>query len=173
MMKTRIAHAGRVTTGVVIPFLLAASSCTTAWSPQGSFYRTVQTELDVTSPPGAAVYIDNKYVGQTPLQTPVEYQQQVVRNTRRVSYWQSQPGWSLLLSIVSLGVYIPFGLIPVTEETTLEPRRSFAHNSFAVEVVTEGHQRWSQEVVCNGEELVSLQPILNAENSRGGNDDDK
>jgi hypothetical protein len=157
--------------GMVLSFLLVASGCATAWRTEGSFYRTAQTEIDVRSPPGAAVYVDNKYTGQTPLQAAVQYQQQVVRKTRRVSYWQNQPGWSLLLSILSLGVYIPFGLIPVTQETALEPQRSFTQNSFVVEVAAEGHEPWKQEVVCNGEERIPLQPILNRKDSKAGEND--
>jgi hypothetical protein len=143
--------------------LVFLSSCTTAWQPQGSFYRTTQTQLRIESKPQGKVYVNNKYVGLTPLETPLEYSQEVERKTRKVSYWDTQPGWSLFLTLVSLGLYLPFSLIPVDVDTSLEPHESYKDNVFDIEVDTEGYKKWRQEVVGKGEKTVALQPLLEKE----------
>jgi hypothetical protein len=149
---------------LVVPLLLAfLSGCATSWQPQGSFYRTTQTQLRVESNPQGKVYVNNKYVGLTPLETPLEYGQEVERKTRKVSYWDTQPGWSLFVTLLSLGLYLPFSLIPVDVDTSLEPRESYKDNVFAIEIDTEGYKKWRQEVIGKGEKTVALQPVLEEE----------
>ena len=140
--------------------LFFLGGCATAWHTQGSFYRTAQTQLRVESEPPGKVYIDNRYVGSTPVEVPLEYGQEVERKTRAVSYWDSQPGWSLLLTLASLGLYLPFSLIPVDVDTALESHESYKDNLFRIAVDAEGHQQWKQEVVANGEKTIHLQPLL-------------
>jgi len=151
----------RIVAGCVTAFsLLLMNGCTTSWRAQGSFNRTVQTELAVKSVPAASVYVNDKYAGQTPLQVPVQYEQEVERRTRKVSYWENQPGWSFLISLLSLGVYVPFGFIPIVEETTLQPKDSFSGNTIVVKVAADGYEPWAKQVVCKGENSIPLETSL-------------
>lgn len=136
------------------------SGCATARKSQGSFYKTAQTHLTVESKPSGKVYVNNKYVGKSPIEIPLVYSRKVEKMTRNVSYWHNQPGWSLFITIISLGTYLPFSAIPVDSETTLETLDSFKDNGFTIEIEAEGFQRWQNEVTCKGEESITLQPIL-------------
>lgn len=143
---------------VLSSFLL--HGCTTPWEDSGTFFRNAQSVLDIESTPKSQVFLNNEYVGSTPLMVPAEYQQEVQKKTRKVSYWNTQPGWSLLLSIVSLGIYVPFSALPVDIETSLEPLDSFKDNEFDVQLLSEGYYDWEDKIVCRGEEKIPLQVIL-------------
>ena len=138
------------------PFL---TSCTTAWVPAGSYFKTVDTQVSVLSDQVGDVYMNNKYMGQTPLNASVEYEQEVQKKTRKVSYWNTQPALSLFISILSLGLYIPFSLIPVDIETTLEKTNFYRNNEFDIHLKTEGKEIWSHTHKFTGEEeIVFKQP---------------
>jgi len=142
----------------LITFLFNA--CATTWENKGSFYQAIQTDLDIKSVPEGMVYIDNRYVGKTPFTIPVKYEQKVNKKSRKVSYWETQPGLSLLITIVSLGIYLPFSFIPVDIETSLEPVESFRKNEITVNVSAEGYVDWEDKIILNGEKNISLQQIL-------------
>ena len=133
------------------PFL---TSCTTAWVPAGSYFKTVDTQVSVLSDQVGDVYMNNKYMGQTPLNASVEYEQEVQKKTRKVSYWNTQPALSLFLSILSLGLYIPFSLIPADIETTLEKTNFYRNNEFDIHLKTEGKEVWRDSHTFTGEEEV-------------------
>ena len=143
---------------IVSTFLI--NGCATTWENKDSFYQTTQTNLEINSNPEGKVYIDNKYVGKTPLTTPIKYEQKVNKKSRKVSYWKTQPGLSLLLTIASLGIYLPFSFIPVDIETSLEPVNSYNKNELNVSVESNGYINWEDKVILNGEQNITLQPIL-------------
>lgn len=155
----------RVLKATLLSFLLV-SGCATTWQTQGSFYRTTQAQLLVESKPSGKVYINHKYVGLSPVKVPLEYGREVERKTRKVSYWESQPGWSLFLTLASLGIYLPFSFIPVDIDTSLEPLDSFKDNIFVVEIDAEGYQKWKEEVICKEEKSIFLQPLLKKEDGK-------
>ena len=140
--------------------LLFCAGCSTAWQTEGSYYKTVQTQLILESAPRGKVSVNNRYVGETPVKTLVEYGQEVQRKTRKVSYWETQPGLSLFLTLVSLGLYLPFSAIPVDGETSLEPFDSFRNNVFDVQIEAEGYEKWQQQLLLKGEKITALQPTL-------------
>ncbi len=148
----------RVLTGTFL-CLLYLSGCATA-PPPTSFYKSAQTQVSLETERSGKVYLDNKYIGVTPLTFPLEYQQQVEQDTRKVTYWETQPGLSVLLTIMSLGLYLPFSLIPVDTETSTVPLDSYRNNHFQLSIQTPGYRQWEQEVVANGEKNLSLRPQL-------------
>ena len=119
--------------------MFVLNGCATQWRDSGSFQKTTQTTLTVESIPPGKAFVNNKFIGYTPIVTPLEYGREVKKKTREVSYWITQPGWSLLVSIVSLGIYVPFSFIPVDIETSLEPTNSWKNNQFSVRVEAEGY----------------------------------
>ena len=66
--------------------LFFLSSCMIAWQTHGSIYRPTQTQLRVESAPQGKVYVNNKYIGLTPLEVPLEHGQEIEKKTRKVSY---------------------------------------------------------------------------------------
>ena len=143
---------------VAVASLLSLGGCTTTWKESGSFYRTTQTRLRVGGSPGRTVHLNNKYVGQTPLTVPLEYRQKVRKKTRRVSFWITQPGCSVFVTILSLGTYLPLSIIPVDIETSLEPMASFRNNEFQVRVSAGEGPDWERTIRPVGEAMTSVVP---------------
>ena len=143
--------------------MLAAllTGCATAWQDSGVFHRPAQTRLAVDStPPTARVFLNDKYAGETPLSAVLDCEEELKTRTRKVSYWVTQPGLALVLSIASLGLYVPFSLIPVDPETSREPTGVFRQNEFALRVEADGHRPWSSTVSCGPQSSVSVRPVL-------------
>lgn len=143
--------------------LLAAGGCATAWKDTGSFYRATQTIAQIESVPNGRAYIDNRYVGETPVEAPLQYEQEMIRRERKVSYWITQPGWSLLLTIGSLGIYLPFSIIPVDNQTTLEAQQNFRGNEFNLSVSSPGCADWHQLLRLTGEQEIHVRAELQKE----------
>jgi PEGA domain-containing protein len=141
--------------------IVLLAGCATAWQDSGSFYRSAQTALTVeTVPAGARAFLNNRYLGDTPLSAPLECEQEMRMKTRKVSYWDTQPALALLLSITSLGLYIPFSLIPADTETALEPTGVFRSNEFIVRVEADGHKPWGTTITCGPQPAVSVHAVL-------------
>lgn len=137
------------------------ASCATTWQESGSFYRSAQTTLAADStPPGARIFLGNRYLGDTPLSTTLECDQEIKRKTRKVSYWDTQPGLALFLSLISLGLYLPFSFIPVDVETSQEPSGAFKNNEFTLRIEAEGYKPWSTTVVCGPQRAINLRAVL-------------
>jgi hypothetical protein len=140
--------------------VLFLNGCATAWKPSGSYYQTTTTKVSIVSVPDGKVFINNNYVGDTPIVHTVQYEKQIEKKSREVSYWITQPGWSLLFSICSLGIYIPFSLIPVDVETSLQPTDSFRNNKFNLQIVSEGYRTWQKNIICSGDDKLSIDTTL-------------
>jgi hypothetical protein len=151
-------HSGRVSALLSVCFLYL-SGCATA-PPPTTFYKTAQTQLSLDSEPSGKVYLDHKYVGVTPIAFPLGYEQQVEQDTQKVTYWETQPGLSLFLTIVSLGLYLPFSFIPVDSKSTTVALDSYRNNHFRLLVEAPGYSEWNQDVIANGEQNLSLRAQL-------------
>ena len=134
--------------------LIFLGACAT--QPPTSYYRTAQTELKVDSTAPAKVNVDNRYVGDTPVTYPLSYDQEVERNTRNVTYWQTQPALAVLLTILSLGLYLPLSLIPSDTESSQTPLENYRNNHYVITVDAPGYAQWKQEVDAKGEKSLSL-----------------
>jgi len=143
-----------------ITLCLLCGGCATDWQRQSSYFKTIQTELILESQPSGKVYINNNYVGLTNLKVPLEYGQEVQIKTRKVSYWETEPGWSLFISILSLGLYLPFSFIPVDADTSIELLQSYKDNTFKVEIHVENYPKWTQEVVVKGQREMFLKAVM-------------
>lgn len=140
--------------------LFSLAGCTTEWAVEGSYYRTTQTLLAVESTPPGKILINGSHKGESPLSIPLEYEREVQRKTRKVSYWISQPGLALGITLLSLGIYLPFSAIPVDVELLQEPQSNFRSNQFVVHVQANGHHPWEDTVVCTGQNQLVLNPVL-------------
>ena len=74
----------RICIGLV--YLLVLSGCATGWKDATPFYQTTQTSLIVEGVPGGKVYVNDKHIGDTPARTFLNYEQEVRKKTRKVSY---------------------------------------------------------------------------------------
>jgi hypothetical protein len=143
--------------GWVLKRMLAALSiamlpgCATPWQDSGVFYKAVQTDLRVESTPPGRIFMNRIDKGATPATLPLVYEQEVKKKTRKVSYWISQPGWAFLLTIASLGIYLPFSPIPVDIESMTEPTQVFRGNRFELRTTVDAYQDWTEEIDARGE----------------------
>jgi hypothetical protein len=140
--------------------LLILSGCATQPPEQSSYFRTRQTQLILNSAPQGTVNIDNRYVGVTPMSYPLQYEQQVERDTTNVTLWQTEPGLALFLTIASLGLYLPFSAIPADTQTSLVPQDVYRHNDFQITVDAPGYAQWKQDLAPKGEQALELQAQL-------------
>ncbi|MBU1055514.1 MAG: hypothetical protein KKC46_17075 [Proteobacteria bacterium] len=160
ILKSRWQYYRHVLCILLCVLILFLNGCATAWEPSGSYYRTTTTKISVASVPDGKVLINNNYVGDTPIDHTVRYEKQIDKKTRKVSYWITQPGFTLFWSIVSLGVYIPFSLIPADVETSLHPTDLYRNNEFTLKIVSEGYKIWQKEILCSGNDRLSIDTTL-------------
>jgi hypothetical protein len=116
--------------------------------------------LAIESVPSGEVWINNQHIGLAPVTTSVDYKQEVKKKTRKVSYWITQPGLAFGITLLSLGLYLPFSAIPVDIETIQEPTSTFTGNVFMVRVEAPGYKDWQEKVKCLGENQLGLSPVL-------------
>jgi hypothetical protein len=116
--------------------------------------------LVIESVPSGKVFVNDKYVGAAPVTTSLQYGQEVKKKTRKVSYWTTQPGLAFAITLLSLGLYLPFSAIPVDIETIQEPTETFRGNHFVVRVEAPGYKAWQETVQCLGQNQVGLKPVL-------------
>ena len=140
--------------------VLFLSGCATAWKPSGSFYQTTTTKVSVACVPDGKVFINNSYVGDTPIVHAVQYEKEIEKQSRKVSFWITQPGLSVFVTIVSLGLYIPFSFIPVDVETSLQPTGTFRNNEFNLQILSEGYRPWQKNISCGGDDKLSIDASL-------------
>ena len=140
--------------------LLFLSACSTQAPAQHSFYRTTQTEISLDSTPSGSASVDNKFVGTTPLTFPLEYDQEIEQDTKNVTLWETQPGLATFVTVISLGLYLPFSAIPAASQSTQVPLERYRSNQFLIAVDVPGYDRWTQQVVAKGEKNLHLQAQL-------------
>ena len=142
------------------PLLIAATQlacATTPWESHGSFPRTRETRIHVTSPVAAEVFVNQEQAGVTPLSLELRYTEEIIRERRKVSYWVTQPGWSLFVSILSFGIYVPFSWIPVDDEDRFVPSGRFSDNEFEILVRAVGYIDSVSVLVLQGESGLDLE----------------
>jgi len=139
--------------------VVALSGCA-AETERGSYFRTAQTEVRMESTPPGSIFVDNRLVGNSPTTFSIDYQQEVQRNVEKVTYWETQPELALAISILSLGLYLPFSMIPVDQKTDLIPTNSFRNNHFHIAVNAPGYEEWSKDVTAMGEQRIDFEPQL-------------
>ena len=116
----------------------------------------------VDSAPSGKVFVNDQYIGLAPVTTSLDYKQEVKKKTRKVSYWVTQPGLAFAITLLSLGLYLPFSAIPVDIETIQEPTSIFRDNEFNVRVEALGYKGWQERVKCLGENQMGIRPVLTA-----------
>ena len=143
-----------------IILLLCLGGCTTEWVLEGSYYRATQTLLAVESSPPGRVLLNGIDKGESPVAVTLEYERETQRKTRKVSYWITQPALAMGITLLSLGFYLPFSVIPVDAESTQEPLLNFRSNKFVLQVQADGYSPWEDTVVCTGQDKLVMNPIL-------------
>jgi hypothetical protein len=117
--------------------------------------------LVASSTPPAAVFVDGRNMGATPLRVPLSYQSIADRSTRDVTLWKAKPSLAVALTLLTAGVYLPSSLFPVASESRIEQAR-FEGNSFRVRLEAEGLPPWESTLELDGQPEQSLDVDLEA-----------
>jgi hypothetical protein len=149
----------RRSSAAILAFLFL-SACSAQEPVQHTYYRTAQTEVSLDSLPSGNVSIGNRLVGSTPLKFPLDYEQEVEEQTTTVTLWQTQPGLALFITVISLGLYLPFSAIPVATQSTQTPLDRYQNNQFLIAVDAPDYERWTHQVVATGEPGLELHAQL-------------
>ncbi len=104
--------------------------------------------------------VDNRLVGESPLTFPLQYDQEVEQDSKKVTLWKTQPSVASFLTVASLGLYLPFSAIPAATESTQMPLEDYRNNQFVITVDAPGYDRWTQKVVAMGEQNLHLEAKL-------------
>ncbi|RKY44132.1 MAG: hypothetical protein DRP81_06005 [Candidatus Omnitrophota bacterium] len=126
-------------------------SCATSWKYDRTIYKTRNTKLNILSDPKGNVTVNRNHVGLSPIYYTVSYKEGMDQYKRKVSYWQTDPGKALLVTVLSLGLYLPFSFIPVSPQTELRPSDKYIDNEVLIKVVAEGFTPEEKKVSCYGE----------------------
>jgi hypothetical protein len=141
---------------LALSVLLSSAACSTAWKVESTHFQPVQSRLKIEANPKATVLINHRQVGESPLEVPVDYGKEVRLERRRSSYWITEPGWSLFLTLASLGAYLPFSLIPIDTESRLIDTGNFQNNLFEVEFRRDGEVVDWRQIEAKGEQEIAI-----------------
>ena len=154
---------------LVLGFALLQSGCAQN-TIKAAYRQTVTTMIGVEADPPAQVSIGERIVGITPVTFPYNYEEEVDRNVKHVTYWESNPGWAAFLTVVSFGAYLPFSAIPAEETSQSRPSGQFVGNSVILRLTADGHEPLDHVFELKGEKQVqlklSLKPMKQKEESR-------
>ncbi|HUN57041.1 MAG TPA: hypothetical protein VMU41_02925 [Candidatus Binataceae bacterium] len=156
----------RRSSAALLGSLLLLNACSVQEPVQHTYYRTAQTEVTLDSLPSGNVSIGNRFVGSTPLKFPLDYEQEVEEQTTKVTLWQTQPGLALFITVISLGLYLPFSAIPVATQSTETPLDRYQNNQFLIAVDAPGYERWTHQILANGEPGLELHAQLTKKGSQ-------
>ena len=73
-----------------------------------------------------------------------------------MTWWQTQPALAVVLTILTLGVFVPLSLIPADTEASQKPLENYRNNHFIVAVDAPGFAQWKQEVDAKGDKTLTL-----------------
>lgn len=135
---------------------VAVYGCAATTYKGNSFRQTVTTYLEITSNVPAQVWVSGQQAGTTPISIPFNYEEEVDRNVRTATYWETNPGTAAALSVLSFGAYIPFSFIPAEPTSESRPTRIFVNNKASLRLVAEGYEPLDQVVELKGEPKKEL-----------------
>ncbi len=132
-------------------YTLSLVGCATNWEQNGSYFREIETNLILNENyQGTNVYINNKLRGKSPVTLALKYNQKINKLSRKVNLFQSNPAFSIFLSIISFGTYIPFALIPIDTETNLQKTNNYKENIFEIELISP-IKKIKDQIILKGE----------------------
>ncbi len=158
-MTRHRAHALTVAllTAVVVS---AVAGCATDWTAASTSSEVRQTVLALRSEPSAEAFLNGEFLGTTPLKRRLQYREDVENQTRKISYFRSDPALATFVAVLSLGLTIPFNMIPTDEDSRRVPLGRYQDDQFEVEIRRDGFASWRRTITCHGETELVLDAVL-------------
>jgi hypothetical protein len=151
MMKGHFAKSGIF--GLIVIFLFG---CATSWTVDRdrTFYERINTRLNIVSDPRGEVTVNGDYVGVSPVSYPLTYKRGISQCERKASCWRTDPGKAFVISVLTLGGYLPFSFIPTSSEHDLT--HEYIGNDAVIRVTAEGYMPNETKIDCQGEVTRSV-----------------
>jgi hypothetical protein len=146
--------------------LLLQAGCATGWERRPDLPVTEQTTVHVRSTPVAEVLLEGRRFGKTPVDVPVPYLRFDERYERRVTLWQSNPGLAIAVSVLSLGIYLPFSLIPVDHQERLETGRRLEGAAVTIALEADGYETWHERIEVQGTPAYTIDVELRRQTAK-------
>ncbi len=135
-------------------------SCTTNWEQIEVNYRDEQTLLTVDSSPEGKLYVNDKFIGYTPITTPLIYQQKISIEARAENGWHRSPLLVLIFTVWSFGLFLPLAFDYYTFDEKEIPTGEFFYNQFDIRIETNFYKVWKKQLECKGQLNIELLPKL-------------
>ncbi len=146
-----------VTSGTFSLIIIFLFGCATPWEYDRTIYETCGTKLNILSDPKGDVTVEANHLGLSPISYTLTYKRGIDQYKRKANYWQTDPGKALLITLLSLGVYLPFSFIRVSPETELRPTDKYIDNDVLIRVMAEGFVPEEKKVSCQCEPIRSVE----------------
>lgn len=144
---------------LVLSLILGAGCAPVAYKAS-AYLRTATTIVEVNSNVPSEVWVSGQKTGTTPLSFPFSYEEEVDRHVRTATYWETNPGIAAAVTVLSLGVYLPFSAIPAEATSEFRPTGTYAKNKLALRLIAEGYEPLDHFVEVKGEPKIELNLIL-------------
>lgn len=134
--------------------------CTSVAQRASTYMRTATTIIEVNSNAPSEVWVSDQKMGTTPLSFPFSYEEEVERQVKTATYWETNPGIAAAVTVLSLGFYLPFSAIPVEAQSEFRPTGTYAKNKLVLRLTSESYESLGHTVDLNGEPRVEVNLTL-------------
>jgi hypothetical protein len=140
--------------------LAMVAGCASVEHRASTYMRTATTIVDVNSNVPSEVWVSDQKMGTTPLSFPFSYEEEVERQVKTATYWETNPGIAAAVTVLSLGFYLPFSAIPVEAQSEFRPTGTYAKNRLVLRLTSESYESLGHSVDLNGEPRVEVNLTL-------------
>ncbi len=141
--------------GVLLPAILTAACSQTTYKAS-SYRQTVTTQIEIATNIPAEVRLPDRVVGTTPVVFPFNYEEEVDRQVKTANYWETNPGTAAALTVLSLGLYLPFSVIPAEPTSESRPAGRFVNNTLTLRLSADGFEPLEHILEGKGEGKIVL-----------------
>jgi hypothetical protein len=140
--------------------LTVVVGCASVAQRASTYMRTATTIIEVNSNVPSEVWVSDQKMGTTPLTFPFSYEEEVERQVKMATYWETNPGIAAAVTVLSLGFYLPFSAIPVEAQSGFRPTGTYAKNKLVLRLTSESCESLGHSVDLNGEPRVEVNLTL-------------
>lgn len=131
-------------------------SCAQTTYKASTYRQTVTSLIEINANVPAEVRLRDRTIGTTPVFFPFNYEEEVDRQVTTANYWETNPGTAAALTVLSLGLYLPFSFIPAEPTSEARPAGRFVNNNVTFQLSADGFEPLEHTVDAKGEEKIVL-----------------
>jgi hypothetical protein len=147
----------RLATGIIVWISIGAVfGCSQVPYKASTYARSVTTMIAVESNVPAKVWFSDRLVGTAPGAWPYTYQEEVDLVAGTANYWETNPEKAAALSVLSMGLYVPFSGIAAERTGESKPTGRYLNNELTVKLERDGYETVERIIACRGEPQVQV-----------------